>query len=821
MHFGTFCLDQEKDVVVDMNMEAGRLSYVLRTPHHRSGNLITNLAKLCGLPLSEEAETGFRVIRGEIPCYLDAENREVYILRLGDTKVANIYPDGTMERKATMPAIAKTLMSQTKDYRLDIRQTLVKSYIRSECKFHSDLHAHMNANLPPDLLIALGVHHQIRYPLYYIRKLSLKLSDAQEAFLRAAREQTALSFRDSPLQGKYLERRINDNTFINFARLILKNPEDASYNLDRIRTSLAILKDGQAVFTNLEKVYLYRYVFTKGEKADDPMENPDISLIPDPEIRGYLSQMRRDRSHPVYGVNTLAEDILLWIARNFQKFGVRYAEISDTSLLKEDQAPLVLSRMHRVMPAVTRETGVLIRLLAAFRRIPLTIIKDQPAGVDTENQLRVFQAVIQDPYVAGSDIIGEEMNDIRTLEPLLTALTHIAAAVPGYVMRIHAGENDSLRSNVRNSVSCVRQALLPGQKMPQLRIGHGLYTENLHTAKGRQLLEYLKDSGAVLEFQITSNVRLNNLSVLSHHPLKEYLACGIPCVQGTDGAGIYGTNSIDEQLSLERMLHLSFDDMRKMRQTEDELLNKGMEAFRIKSIAWDKATGAGLNEEQAFAERLRSCAFSMGASAGRRPSSDSRIVFKDRIKELPPDKLPVIIAGGSFGSIHHQTRLRPDVIRLLDHMIRTADPDKVFFVIGHHLSGYEKYVLEQAKQRFDVFAFVPATVSPAEKKRMLNSGAKIRIAIESFSLGLYKSFSYEIFRRRVSVLLALDGHSACANLMQEAKNGNHKAVIYADARCSVIQRKAGSLGGYVILFRDGTGICEHVTETMQRLCAPE
>ena len=43
--------------------------------------------------------------------------------------------------------------------------------------------------------------------------------------------------------------------------LILNNIENAEENIAKIRTSLAILKDGQAVFTNLEKVYLYRYVF--------------------------------------------------------------------------------------------------------------------------------------------------------------------------------------------------------------------------------------------------------------------------------------------------------------------------------------------------------------------------------------------------------------------------------------------------------------------------------------------------------------------------------------------------------------------------------
>ena len=66
-------------------------------------------------------------------------------------------------------------MAQTKDYNLSIEETLVKSYILAEYKFRSDLHTHMNAILSPDLLISLGINHQIKYPLYYIRKIGLKL----------------------------------------------------------------------------------------------------------------------------------------------------------------------------------------------------------------------------------------------------------------------------------------------------------------------------------------------------------------------------------------------------------------------------------------------------------------------------------------------------------------------------------------------------------------------------------------------------------------------------------------------------------------------
>ena len=56
--------------------------------------------------------------------------------------------------------------------------------------------------------------------------------------------------------------------------------------------------------------------------------------------------------------------------------------------------------------------------------------------------------------------------------------------------------------------------------MPRCRIGHGLYGIDLETENGKKLVEDLKKDGVILEFQLTSNVRLNNLTDLSSHPIK-------------------------------------------------------------------------------------------------------------------------------------------------------------------------------------------------------------------------------------------------------------------------------------------------------------
>ena len=766
------------------------MNYVLSTPNHGTGNLISNLAGVCGLPLSKNEED-YLVIRGEVPSYIDIYNRLVYIFRMGDIKVANIYPDGSIEMKAHIPAISKTLMSQTKDYSLDIRHTIVKTFIRSDYKFRTDLHTHMNANLSPDLLMALGIVHQILYPLYYIKKLGLRCSDDQWQRLNRQREKVAEEYRDCGLTGKYLTRRIDDHTFINFADLILSNLSNASYNIPRIRRSLAILKDGQAVFTNLEKVYLYRYVFTKGKEAEDRMVLPEdrIRGIPDRKIRESVFDMLKDRQKQEYKNNTLFQDKLLWIARSYARKGICYAEISDTSLVKKGAAQAMLDQVHEVMPAVTKETGVVLRFLAAIRRIPLTIVKDRvETGDYFRENLTVLREVAADPYVAGSDIIGEELNDVRDIRPVIRELVRIAEADPRFVIRIHAGENDGLRDNVANSLACVRESLAPGQPMPFLRIGHGLYTADLKRPKGRELARQLKESGAVLEFQITSNVRLNNLSDMKEHPLRQYLAHGIGCLQGTDGGAIYGSDSIDEQLSLEMMLGLTPEELKKMRECEDRVLEKSLENFRKKEEAMQKGK---LPAYPVIGDRI--------SLMGKR-SLASEQVLKDQIRDMPTEGNPIVILGGSFSQDSHRTVVTPEEKERIDQLLKERDPADTFFVIGHTLRGHEGYLVQKNQGRFPVYAMVPSMISRQEYRKLKKSGLPVRVSIEPVPMGTYKSFAYEIFKRRSCELIAFDGNIAGANMIQEAKNSRYPCRIYINRRCKALRIKAKSLEGYVTLF---------------------
>ena len=813
--FSKFFLDKEKDIVVDLYRESDNedeIEYVISTPNHHTGNLITNLAKVCKVETKKGLDDN-RIIVGTIPASINADGEDVFVFRIGGIKIANIYKDGKIEIKAKIPAINKILMSQTKSYKLSAQKTIVKAYILKKSKFKTDLHTHMNAILVPDVLIALGIKHQIRYPLYLINKLNLKITDKQSRDIERFRKEIEAKYEDSGLTGKAYDRKIKDETYINFADLILNNLANAEENIIKIRNSLTLMKDGQAVFTNLEKLYFtYRYTFTKGKTSRElvELEQAKIDMIPDNDVKRYLNKALLDMQKEEYKDNTLLKDKLLWIAREYASKGTEYVEIASTDLVKLGDAGVgYLKNIHEIMPAIEAETGTKIRFLAAIRRVGLDSkgIKDAIIGL---------KSLAKSPYIVGSDIIGEEINDIMDLKDVIKELVDYTIKEDKYfTIRIHAGENDSFKDNVKKSIECVRNAVPKGARMPRVRIGHGLYIENMQTKEGQKLIEQMKEMGAVLEFQLSSNVRLNNLIDITKHPIKNYLDQGIKCVQGTDGFAIYGTDPFEEQLALQNLLDLTDSDFRKMREVEDEILSTNATYFEIKEKEFAEFLDgrdfeyAILDYQRQISEEYESKELNIGTEV-----EVSENVFREKIVKLPFDKFPVVIAGGSFNSNERETVFNESAKNALEELIQNLDDKKAYFVIGPKMQGYEKAIVDLAKKmnkKFEINAIIPKVVTKSVKENLLSNDINgVCVSTELEEKGIYKSFNYEIFERRDSIVLAFDGNTPAANLIQEAKNGKGKSKIYVNKAVNLLSEKAKALDGYVVEFDEKESIADKI-----------
>ena len=90
-YFTTFYLDKERDIVVNLYKSGeDELTYIIETPNHNTGNLISNLARICGLETIKN-ENDMKIIKGIIPASINAKNEDVYIFRLGGYRTANIF----------------------------------------------------------------------------------------------------------------------------------------------------------------------------------------------------------------------------------------------------------------------------------------------------------------------------------------------------------------------------------------------------------------------------------------------------------------------------------------------------------------------------------------------------------------------------------------------------------------------------------------------------------------------------------------------------------------------------------------------------------
>ncbi|MBQ3408233.1 MAG: adenosine deaminase [Clostridia bacterium] len=801
--FDRIYLDKEKDIIVNLYRESDdELTYIIETPNHKTGNLITNLAKICGVE-TEKNNNDMKVIKGTIPAEINADNEEVYCFRLGGIKIANIYADGNIFIKAKIPAINKTLMSQTKEYKIPAQKTIIKTYIKKKEKFRTDLHTHIFANLNSDDIIALGIKHQIKYSMYYIKKLGLKLSDKQANKLFRQRCDVERKYMYEDLPGKKLIRKIDDETYINFADLILNNPNDVDENIAKIRNSLVLIKDGQAVFTNLEKLYLYRYAFLKGKPSEDKIEitKPKIEQITDKDVRNNLLKMMEDSKSDNYKDNSLLQDKILWVAREYQKQGINYAEISVTWIVRKgEEGARIMEELHDILPKIEAETGVKLRFLGAFSR---TLMSEQ----QLKEGLDAFKVAARSPYVVGSDIIGEEVNDIYKFKPVIKEIVEYAVEQnDGFTVKIHAGENDSLRSNVERSIACILESVPKGKKMPRCRLGHGLYGIDTESEDGKKLVKTMKKNGVILEFQLTSNVRLNNLTEISLHPLKRYLSNGVNCVQGSDGCGFYGTDCMEEQMALTNLLNLSSEDLMKMKAVEDNLMADNEKYFKLKERKFEewlngrKIKDAILEEQEVEIEKNKDRLFKIGKDT----EVNSEEILKSKIVKLPTDKVPVVIAGGSFNTLGRETVLSAGGLNMLKELVQKLDSEKAYFVIGHKMQGYEKALLDisnELNKKIEIDAIVPKKIDKTLATEILGKGLNgVCISTESEELGIYKSFNYEIFERRPSVVVAFDGNSPVSNLVQEAKNGKAKSKIYINDDVEALKEKASYLDGYITKF---------------------
>jgi ADP-ribose pyrophosphatase YjhB (NUDIX family) len=282
--------------------------------------------------------------------------------------------------------------------------------------------------------------------------------------------------------------------------------------LKLLENHLAVPLDRRFTFLDMERIYRLRSPITK---------NPD-AFIP----------------------------LCRQIALDYRVMGADYVELSLSNIVEADR----LRPIHRELPAIEEWAGIKIRFLAALSRHD-----DLEWDLDYIEQLKQKSL---SRYIVGIDFMGHETNSTHGFTRQIREIAKWAhLARPGFVIRVHAGENPAHPENIRLAMEACR-----GYNV-QMRIGHGLFGVD-----DRTLLQLKKDN-VIVEFNLNSNLALNNIQTSREVPIRRYLDQGVQVVLGTDGYGIYQT-SLEMESRAALISDLRESDFATIRLTELKYLEK-------------------------------------------------------------------------------------------------------------------------------------------------------------------------------------------------------------------------------------------------------
>lgn len=233
--------------------------------------------------------------------------------------------------------------------------------------------------------------------------------------------------------------------------------------------------------------------------------------------------------------------ILESIAKDYQKNGVKYAELSFYTIVKPEWFKIA----NDLVPRLEKDYGVKLRFLTGLWR-----------HSSNQESLEALQetkrAVKESPYIVGVDFMGHETNATSAFSKVVTEVTKLKKQYPELAIRVHAGENPTYPDNIKD-------AILAGAT----RIGHGIYGAT------DEVIHLAREKNVIIEFNFSSNLALQNIDSTKQlvEVAKRYLAGGVRVTLGTDGHGLYHTSPMSEE-AVARSLGFTDKDFELMTQSD-------------------------------------------------------------------------------------------------------------------------------------------------------------------------------------------------------------------------------------------------------------
>ncbi len=566
-------------------------------------------------------------------------------------------------------------MLSTSDIRQDhvpADRALWKGFEASKHAPITDLHTHSSAQLSNVDLIELALKHGLDYPVELLvgNALNIQLTEAE---LRKIKKEGGVGVRFSPTEHErpqlLCETEGKKCDVIPLSAL-------TKDHLDLLRAQLQVPQDMTMSFSDFDRLY-YRFV------------NP---LVKNP---------------------ALTKDMIMKIARDYQKNGVKYAELSTASMLNLDdkhQASWFKEMIEAVREA-EQQTGVQLRFLIGIPR------SYGPAKVMAE--LEKVKYAARHPLIAGVDLLGYEDNRTKDFSAVLSHIADWARSPEDekldpnkgwdfkrdFTIRIHAGETGKNSGNVAEAVKIAEDYGV------HVRVAHAV-NETDDSALDRKIKELSSRTPPLVSIELcpSSNIAYNNIQDTQKVPFARWITSCKQWFLGTDGAGAIQTNQT--QLALTALANgVSLNQLAAMRAGEEKFIAHAKQCFDAKAKAYQQLYGEnGQDPDVAF---LRGFAEHV---AEVKTWIDPKTLDPWHPK-LPPrfhNKRPILVAGASGSSMKEiSAPVVKDIYAQMRMLVESLDPKKAYFVVGRSKSEGVTAALDEAilehnakypKNKFEVLA---------------------------------------------------------------------------------------------------------------------
>jgi adenosine deaminase len=539
--------------------------------------------------------------------------------------------------------------SQTQQENVPMNRALFAGFDPKKHAPITDLHTHSSAQLSNEQLIGLALKHGLSYPVELLKKLNIRLSNEEASAIQS--HGLGASFQPTEHEKPRLHCE-TQNEACDVIPLSALTPE----HLQRLQDQLRIPQDMTLSFTDFDKEY-YRFV------------NP---LVKNP---------------------VLTKDLILTIARDYAKHGIKYAELSTGAMLnldKQGQATWFKEMIETVKEAEA-ETGVQLRFLIGIPR------SYGPAKVIAELQKIKYAA--RHPLIAGIDLLGYESDRTSKFSAALSHIADWARAPEGtelsveqgwdfkrdFTIRIHAGETGKNSGNVAEAVDIAERYGV------HVRIAHAI-NEALDPELDAKIRKLSSQEPPLvsMEFCPSSNLAYNNIQHVSEVPLPRWLKCCKSWFLGTDGAGAIQTTPV--QLSLAALgAGATLDQLAELHANEKKFIARAQKNFDLKTAAYRSLYG-----KEADAEFLK------GFAAHAKEINDlidpkTLDPVHPKLPKIFEGKRPILVAGASQESFDDiQRKTQSEIVRAMRMLVAATDPKKTYFVVGRSKSEGLTAALDQA-----------------------------------------------------------------------------------------------------------------------------